>query len=231
MRIMKKVTTVFVAMIATVIVFTTVAWAQEIQLPKREMKGIKTLAEMYFPNKQVTFYKNRVFVRDNAGYVLTFKIVQRKVGKDEIDGRSGYEGIAALFLLSVSDYLQRPDRGPLGFGENVVVGKIGEINKAFSGEQKEEIKKAVQAAFSKSDLDMDTKDEFYGTLVKCIMSYPESSRRPREYLAIFIRVDGLVRMRFVSSWEVMKKGEQVEEKVQAIINRPAKYELKPNLIK
>jgi hypothetical protein len=121
--IVKKI--IIFAMLA-ILVTSAAAWAQGAQLPEKEKKGIKTLAEIYFPNKQVTFYKNRVFIRDNVGYVLTFEVNsdQRKVSDDGIDGRRGYEAAAALFLLRVSDYLQYPDRGPFGWVQNVTIKKI-----------------------------------------------------------------------------------------------------------
>ncbi len=121
---MKKIS---VLVLAIILIIPAAAWAQGAQLPEKEKKGIKTLAEIYFPNKQVTFYKTRVFIRDNVGYVLTFDVNpdQRKVSDDGIDGRRGYEAVAAIFLLSVSNYLQYPDRGPFGCGQNVTIKKMG----------------------------------------------------------------------------------------------------------
>ena len=124
---MKKIAGLALVMLAA-LMMESAAWAGEAQLPEKEIKGIKTLAEVYFPNKRVIFYKNRVFVRDNIGYVLTFEVNpdQRKVSNDGINGRRGYEAVAALFLLSVSDYLQHP-RGPFGWGQNVTIKKIGGV--------------------------------------------------------------------------------------------------------
>ena len=128
-----------------VVAFAVVAWAQEVRLPKREIKGIETLAGIYFPNTWVTFYKNRIFVRDHAGYLLTFKIIpdQYRVRKDEIDGRPGYEAVAALFLISVSDYLKHPDRGPLGLGNGLSIKKIGDQDKNWEPSASEELGRSL----------------------------------------------------------------------------------------
>lgn len=124
---MKKLAMVIAAMVLLAVLIPAAAMAGG--LSEKEKKGIETLAEIYFRNRQVCYYKDRVFVRDNAGYLLTFKLVNHHVSEEGLDGRRGYEEAAALFLISVSDYLRHPARGPLGLGEgNVIAGTISGRN-------------------------------------------------------------------------------------------------------
>jgi hypothetical protein len=101
------------------------AWAENDPqgLTEKEEGDIRSTAKAYFPKQWVSFYKNRVFVRDAEGYVVTFEVlpVERKVR--EIRIRPGYENFAFMFFVQVSDFINCPSQAPSAFGRGVIIKK------------------------------------------------------------------------------------------------------------
>ena len=114
------------ALMVTLIVPAAIWAGDKSQLAEKDKKNISILAGIYFPGRQVTFYGTRVYVRDVDGFIVTFRLLPAERKVKDAQARPEYERFAFGFLVQVADCIEHPDKGPLGFGEGVVIDNKGE---------------------------------------------------------------------------------------------------------
>jgi hypothetical protein len=105
---------------ATAVLIPAAAWAGEAQLTEKQKSVITSVAKMYYSKEQVSFYNNRVFIRDSEDWIVTFKVDRHRA--TDIQLMPGCENFGAfMFFMSVTMHLERPDGL---FGGNVVAWPI-----------------------------------------------------------------------------------------------------------